>query len=339
MIKVSVVIPNYNGIAYLKPCIDSLREQTYIDFETIIIDNASTDDTYKWIPEEYPHILFKVLDQNYGFSRAVNEGIKRSKGEYVLLLNNDTVVEKNFIEELVKEIEKDEKIFAVSSKMIAYTDHNIMDDAGDEYTVIGWGYKIGDGRNVDYYRQRAKVFSACAGAALYRKKVFDEIGYFDENFFAYMEDVDISYRARIYGYYNTYCPDAKVYHIGSATSGGRYSDFKIKLSARNNVYVPYKNMPVLQLIANSPALILGYLVKYRVFKSKGYGKAYKEGIKEGFSTLNKIQKVPYKRSNTINYIKIEYLLIKNVFKYVKLKLDIKRDISYTNAPITKGEEV
>ncbi len=339
MIKVSVVIPNYNGIDYLRPCIDSLGEQTYIDFETIIIDNASIDDTYKWIPEQYPDILFKVLDQNYGFSRAVNEGIKLSRGEYVLLLNNDTIVEKDFIAELVKEIEKDEKIFSVSSKMIAYTDHNIMDDAGDEYTVVGWGYKIGDGRSVECYKQRAKVFSACAGAALYRAKVFDEIGYFDENFFAYMEDVDISYRARIYGYYNTYCPDAKVYHIGSATSGSKYNEFKVKLAARNNIYVPYKNMPLLQLIINIPALLLGMIVKCLWFRKRGFEKIYIEGIKEGFSTLHKIQKVPFKFSNTINYIKIEYLLIKNTFKYIKLKLDIKKDHKYTNTPVSKGKEV
>ena len=336
--KVSVVIPNYNGIAYLRPCIDSLSEQTYTDFETIIIDNASTDDTYEWITKEYPDIIFEVLDQNYGFSRAVNEGIKRSKGEYVLLLNNDTIIDRDFILELVKEIEKDNKIFAVSSKMIAYTDHNIMDDAGDEYTVVGWAYKTGDGRSVEYYKQRAKVFSACAGAALYRKKVFDEIGYFDENFFAYMEDVDISYRARIHGYYNTYCPEAKVYHIGSATSGSKYNDFKVKLAARNNIYVPYKNMPILQLIINIPALSLGMLVKYIWFRKKGFEKTYISGIKEGFQTLNKVQKVPFRISNMINYIKIEYLLVKNTFKYIKLKLDAKKDIKYTTQ-IDKGEQV
>lgn len=316
MAKVSVVIPNYNGEKYLRDCIESLRTQSYKDFETIIIDNASQDSTYPWIEEEYPEIFFKRLDQNYGFSKAVNEGIKRSKGEYVLLLNNDTVVESDFVGELVKAIEKDERIFGVSSKMIAYQNHDIMDDAGDEYTILGWTLKRGDGKSVNDYTKACHVFSACAGAALYRKKVFEEMGYFDEQFFAYMEDVDVSYRARIYGYHNVYCPEAKVYHIGSATSGSRYNDFKVKLAARNNVYVAYKNMPLLQLIINLPFLLLGYLVKWSVFSLKGFGKTYATGLKEGLTNLGKVKKVPFKAKHIGNYIKIEGLMIKNVFVYI-----------------------
>lgn len=316
MPKVSVVIPNYNGEKYLKGCLDSLRLQDNINFETIIIDNASKDSDYKWVKENYKEIIFKRLDKNYGFSPAVNEGIKMAQGEYVLLLNNDTVVEKDFISQMVKAIEKDKRIFGVSSKMIAYSDHTIMDDAGDEYTVLGWAYKQGDGKPVEQFIKEKKVFSACAGAALYRKSVFDEMGLFDEDFFAYMEDVDVSYRARIYGYYNIYCPEAKVYHIGSATSGSKYNAFKVKLAARNNVYVPYKNMPLIQLIINLPALILGTFVKVIWFQKKGFGKVYREGLREGLRTLNKINRVPFKWKHFINYIHIEALLLLNTFKYV-----------------------
>lgn len=316
MPKVSVVIPNYNGEKYLKGCLDSLKLQDYIDFETIIIDNASKDSDYKWVKEEYKEIIFKRLDKNYGFSPAVNEGIKMAQGEYVLLLNNDTVLEKDFISQMVKAIEKDKRIFGVSSKMIAYLDHTIMDDAGDEYTVLGWAYKHGDGKPVERFTKEKKVFSACAGAALYRKSVFEEMGLFDEDFFAYMEDVDVSYRARIYGYYNVYCPEAKVYHIGSATSGSKYNAFKVKLAARNNVYVPYKNMPLIQLIINLPALILGTFVKVIWFQKKGFGKVYREGLREGLRTLNKINRVPFKWKHFINYIHIEALLLLNTFKYV-----------------------
>lgn len=319
MPKVSVVIPNYNGEKYLEDCIEALRAQDYEDFETIIIDNASQDSDYKWLIE-YKGITFKRLDKNYGFSKAVNEGIKMAKGDYVLLLNNDTVVEPSFISEQVKTIESNKKIFGVSSKMIAYQDHSIMDDAGDEYTVLGWAYKTGDGKPVELFTQTNKVFSACAGAALYRKSVFDEIGYFDENFFAYMEDVDISYRARVYGYENVYCPEAKVYHIGSATSGSKYNAFKVKLAARNNIYVPYKNMPLLQLIINLPALLLGILVKLIWFSKLGFGKEYVAGLKEGFTTLGKVKKVPFKVKHIKNYIYIEWLLIKNTFIYMCTKL-------------------
>lgn len=316
---ITIVIPNYNGNKYLRQCLDSIYAQNYKNYELIIIDNASTDGSHEWL-KECRNIIYKQLDKNYGFSRAVNEGIKLAKGEYVLLLNNDTKLCEGFLEEMLHVIEKDHKIFGVSSKMIQYYDQKLIDDAGDEYTVIGWPYKRGDGRSISEFEKEERIFSTCAGAALYRKEVFDKIGYFDESFFAYMEDVDISYRANIYGYKNVYTPKAKVYHIGSATSGGRYSEFKLKLSARNSIYVPYKNMPFLQLIINLPCLALGMLVKQRVFADKGYGKAYKDGLLEGIKSLKHIEKVPFKIRHLPYYIYIEWLLIKNTFRYFMLKL-------------------
>jgi len=320
MPRVSVVIPNYNGEKYLRGCLESLSLQNDLDFETIIIDNASQDSDYKWIEEAYPDIIFKRLDKNYGFSPAVNVGIKMAQGEYVLLLNNDTVVEQDFISQMVKAIEKDERIFGVSSKMIVYQNNSIMDDAGDEYTILGWTLKRGDGKPVEQFNESKKVFSACAGAALYRKRVFEEMGLFDEDFFAYMEDVDVSYRARIYGYYNVYCPEAKVYHIGSATSGSKYNAFKVRLAARNNVYVPYKNMPLLQLIVNLPALVVGTLVKGLWFWKKGFGKEYRAGLWEGVKSLYKIKKIPYRGKQLKHYLHIEWLLIQNTFKYIVSKI-------------------
>lgn len=317
--KVSIVIPNYNGEKYLRECIESVVGQDYLNYEVIIIDNCSTDSRYEWI-SEYEDIQFIRLDKNYGFSKAVNEGIRMAVGEYVLLLNNDTVMTEYFLGNMVQAIEADSKIFAVSSKMLQYHNKNLIDDAGDEYNLLGWAYKIGDGKEKTCYTVQKQVFSACAGAALYRKAVFDKIGYFDENFFAYMEDVDISYRGRIYGYKNIYCPTAEIYHIGSATSGSKYNAFKIKLAARNNIYVPYKNMPVIQLIINVPFLLVGYIVKYVFFITKGYEKEYRQGILEGIKTLNRVEKVSFKFNNILNYFKIEWLLIKNTISYIVGKL-------------------
>ena len=312
---ISIVIPNYNGNKYLKECLDSVYAQSFKDFEVIIIDNASIDGSYEWV-QEYRDIQFKRLDQNYGFSRAVNEGIYLAQGEYVLLLNNDTIMESDFLKEILKEMESHPKAFAVCSKMIQYHNPDLIDDAGDEYTLMGWTRKRGDNESVARYTKSKEVFSACAGAALYRKSVFKEIGYFDENFFAYMEDVDISYRARIYGYENRYCAAAKIHHIGSATSGSRYNAFKVRLAAQNNIYVPYKNMPLLQLILNSPFLLMGYFIKYMFFINKGFGKAYREGIRNGIKGLKKIDKVPFKWSHLLNYIYIEGMLIKNTINFV-----------------------
>jgi len=168
----------------------------------------------------------------------------------------------------MKCIQKDDDIFEAATKMVQYHDRSKLDDAGDEYTILGWTKKTGEDKSSNLYTSGREIFSACAGAALYRKNIFDKIGYFDENFFAYMEDVDISFRVRIHGFKCFYCPDAIVFHRTSATTGSRYNEFKTKLAARNNVYVPYKNMPWPQLAVNFIFLLLGYFIKYLFFKKK-----------------------------------------------------------------------
>ncbi len=315
--KVSVVIPNYNGIKFIKNCLDSLRKQSYEDFETIIIDNRSTDGSDKVIEDEYPEMKLVRMDKNYGFSVAVNEGIILSDTEFVILLNNDTEVHEDFVRELVCAIEKSEDIFSVSSKMISFNQRNIMDDAGDLYTIIGWGFQRGVGQSIRKFNKSKEIFSACAGAAIYRRKVFDEIGLFDTMHFAYLEDIDVGYRGRIAGYKNVYCPKAKVYHIGSATSGSKYNEFKVKLSARNNIYLIYKNTPFLQEVVNFPFIAAGFAVKAVFFRKMGFGKAYMDGIKEGIRTMHKCKKVPYKSDNLANYIEIEKELIVNTYIYAR----------------------
>ena len=238
--KVTIVIPNYNGKHFMEPCLSSLSEQTYKNFHILVVDNASSDGSIEYMEENYPDIELIKLQKNFGFSKAVNIGIQHSRTPYVILLNNDTTVDTRYVEEMVKAIEKSPKIFSVSSKMIQMYHPELIDSAGDLYTLLGWGVCRGCGRPVSNYQKYDEIFTACAGAAIYRRSVFDEIGYFDENHFAYLEDIDIGYRARIYGYYNMYCPTALVYHVGSGTSGSKYNSFKVKLAARNNLYLNYK---------------------------------------------------------------------------------------------------
>ena len=314
--EISIIVPNFNGKQFLKTGLDSIKRQNYSFYEVIIVDNGSSDGSAQYIHENYPEFTLIQNKENLGFAAAVNQGIKASDADYVFLLNNDVELEANSISNLLKCIEKDENIFAVSSKMIQYDDRSKMDDAGDEYTILGWTRKVGDGKSPDLYTAKRETFSACAGAALYRKSILDKIGYFDENFFAYMEDVDISYRARINGYKCIYCPEAVVYHLGSGTSGSRYNEFKIRLAARNNVYVPYKNMPWPQLVLNGIFLLAGYFIKYIFFSKKGQGSTYLKGLKEGFSSLEKLEKTKYENKNFTNYLKIEWLLIRNTAKFI-----------------------
>lgn len=315
--EVTIVIPNYNGKHFMEPCLKSLNEQTCKDFKILVVDNASSDGSIPYMQEHYPEIEVIALEKNYGFSRAVNVGIKHSNTPYVILLNNDTTVDSHYVEEMLKAIKKSKRIFSVSSKMIQMYQPDLIDSAGDLYTLVGWGICRGAGRPVDNYTKPDQIFTACAGAAIYRRQVFEEIGYFDESHFAYLEDIDVGYRAKIYGYKNTYCPTALVYHVGSGTSGSKYNSFKVKLSARNNIYLNYKNMPLLQLILNFLPLAAGYLVKYFFFIKKGFAKDYRDGITEAFQTLHAQKKVPFQIKHLPNYILIECELIVNTFFYAK----------------------
>lgn len=312
--KISVIIPNYNGEKIIDGCIQSLLQQEYKDFNIIVVDNNSTDDSVKIIEEKYPSITLIKNNENLGFAAAVNIGIKVSKSDFVALLNNDTEVDTKWLGNLYSVVSKDDKIFSASSKMIRFYERDIIDDAGDQYNLLGWAYKRGDGASVDKFNKNKVVFSTCAGAGLYRRKVFEEIGYFDENFFAYLEDIDVSFRGNIHGYKNVYVNDAIVYHMVSATSGSRHNEFKVKLASRNSIYLIRKNMPLIFTIINLPFLILGIIVKYIFFLRKSLGKEYIEGIKEGIFIKNKVEKTKFKLKNLIYYFIIEGRLIVNTFK-------------------------
>jgi len=238
MQEVSVVIPNFNGMAYLDGVLSSLERQTIRNFEVILVDNGSTDGSCAFVSAEYPWVHMIQLPENYGFSRAVNEGIHAARSPYVLLLNNDTEAEPDFLEEMVAALRRHKKAFSCQAKMIQLHDHDKMDDAGNYYCALGWSFARGRGKDIHAYETEDKIFSACAGAAIYRKKIIEKIGYFDEEHFAYLEDTDIGYRARIYGYENWYAPKAIVYHVGSGTSGSRYNQFKTRYSSRNNISLP-----------------------------------------------------------------------------------------------------
>jgi GT2 family glycosyltransferase len=318
--EVTIIIPNYNGSKYINNCLDSLLAQSFKQFQIVFVDNASKDDSVEIVKTYFHKVKLIQLTENYGFSKAVNEGIKVSDSKFVVLLNNDTVVEKDWLKNLVACIEEDKKIFSCCSKMIRHNERDKIDDAGDEYTILGWALKRGDGAPAEKYNEDKEVFSCCAGAAIYRRETFNVIGAFDENFFAYLEDVDISYRAKIYGYKNIYCSNAIVYHIGSATSGSKYNRFKIRIASRNNIYVLYKNMPFMQIILNLPFLVVGILSKSLLFTFMGYGKEYIFGVLDGIKNIGKIMKVRYKDEHFMNYIKIQAEIVINTFKFFVNKI-------------------
>ena len=285
----------------------------------IIVDNGSRDGSIEYLRRSsfnFPLVLIEN-SENLGFSPAVNQGIRKARHDLIFSINNDTEIKKGSIKALVDLITSDDKIFSVQAKMLQYNNKELIDDVGDEYNLLAWTKKTGENHHRDEYVEVMDIFSSCAGAAMYKKSVLDEIGLFDDNFFAYMEDVDLAIRSRINGYRNLLCPNAVVYHIGSATSGSRYNEFKVRLAARNNVWVVYKNLPIPMKIVNFIFLFLGFLIKYLFFVKKGFGSTYLDGIREGLSGRSRIGKVKFKSKNTINYFKIEYRLIINTLKFLR----------------------
>ena len=319
--KVSVVTPNYNGKKFLKNYFNSLNNDASFIGEVIVVDNGSSDGSVEFIKDYSKNLDFPVIvienTENLGFAKAVNQAIEKSNYNYIFSLNNDTEIKKGAIGESLKLISSNQNVFSVASKMIQYNNRNLIDDAGDQYNILAWTKKTGENQPLSNYNEVYEIFSSCAGAAIYNKAILDKIGLFDENFFAYMEDVDLAYRALINGYKNLFCPTSEVYHIGSATSGSRYNEFKVKLAARNNVWLVYKNFPIPQKIINFIFLFLGFFIKYLFFVKKGFGKYYLEGIKEGLKTRNKVNKIKFNSKNTKNYFKIEWKLIINAVKFLK----------------------
>lgn len=303
--EATVVIPNYNGIKYLKGCLDSLREQSRHDFKVLLIDNGSQDGSASFVESHYPEVELVCFSENRGFCGAVNEGIRRADTPYVILLNNDTVCDQEFVAELIAAIDEMPHCFSCASQMVKMQDSGIIDNAGDYYCALGWAYAYGKDKSAKHYQKRREIFSACAGAAIYRRDVFDEIGLFDEAHFAYLEDVDVAYRAKIAGYRNYYIPEAVVKHVGSATSGSVYNEFKIRHSSRNSVYLIYKNMPWPQILLNLPFFTAGFLIKTLFFARKGYFREYVSGLWKGVRLCKRSKKVRFQGRDLPHYLKIQ----------------------------------
>ncbi len=312
---VTIIIPNFNGYAFLDDCLTALKPQLNDEVKVLVVDNGSTDESVPFL-KAYPGIETIFLKENTGFCGAVNIGIKASTTKYVILLNNDTKVLPGYVQSLMDVMEQDDTIFSASAQMLQMHAPELIDDSGDEYCVLGWAFTRGKGKPAVRYDKQRDIFAACGGASIYRRSVFEEIGLFDEKHFAYLEDIDIGYRARLYGYRNVYTPTAKVLHYGSGFSGSKHNDFKVRLSSRNSVYLAWKNMPLLQLVWNAPLLAVGYLVKYLFFVRKGLGASYRKGFLEGLKLCKepqaKAQKKRMLKQCRKGYLQVQMLLLRNL---------------------------
>ena len=243
--RVSIVIPHWNGLRFLETCLTALRNQTYSDIEVILADNASEDGSQAYTREHFPEVLIEQLPTNRGFTGACNAGMQVSSGEYVVLLNNDTEVDPNWVQEIVSAFERYPEAGFIASKMLLFDKRDHFHTAGDLYRVDGrpinrgvWQHDIGQYDTEDF------VFSACGGSSAYRRSMLEDIGLLDDDFFFSLEDIDLGWRAQMQGYKCLYVPTAIVYHQLSASGGGVTASF---YDGRNSLFVLIKNYPRLLL--------------------------------------------------------------------------------------------
>lgn len=242
MPAVSVIILNWNGKHLLPDCLGSMRRQTFRDFELIVVDNGSTDGSVDWIRSEFPEVRVLALEGNRGFCGGNNAGIRVASGEYIGLLNNDTEADPEWLGELVRAVQADRTIGACDSKILYFDQRDTIWSAGATYSIAGSAEFRGQGGKDVEFAEAAEVFTAVACSAIYPRRVLEEVGGFDEAFFAGYEDVDWSFRARLRGYRIVNVPSARVYHKVSATHQYNSAAY-VYHGQRNVVAVFVKNMP------------------------------------------------------------------------------------------------
>lgn len=250
---VSVIIPTWNGRHHLATCLDALRAQTLRDFETIVVDNGSTDGSQALLAGAYPEVHLVELGKNHGFTGACNAGYAVSRGEFVALLNNDTEAEPGWLAAIVAAFATDPRVGIVASKLLLFDDRRRFHAAGDFYRTDGIPGNRGIWQeDVGQYNEPEPVFGACGAAAAYRRTMLDEIDFLDDAFFFSCEDVDIAWRAHLAGWEVVYQPTAVVYHkLKSSGGSGATSSY---YDGRNFLYLIWKNYPTTLLRRHWPSI-------------------------------------------------------------------------------------
>lgn len=266
--KLSVLVLNWNGRNFLPECLDTLAAQSFRDFEVVLVDNGSTDGSAELVRDGYPWVRLVELPENVGFAEGNNRALEAAQGEMIVTLNNDTSLDPSFLAELVAVAQADPGAGMVAAKMLNFYDRDRIDAVALKIGTNGLGYNIGFGEKDAGQHDKALPFGPCGGAALYRRAMLEEVGFFDPDFFAYYEDFDLAWRGRLAGWGCLCAPKAVVYHVHSATSG-EWSRFKLYHTHRNKWYVIAKNWPAAVIARRLPSLLFADLASLLLAASRG----------------------------------------------------------------------
>ena len=243
--KVTIIIVNWNGKPFLEQCLSALMNQSVQPHEIILLDNASSDGSVD-IVRGFPFVRLLTQDKNTGFARGNNLAIQMASAasEWIALINPDAFAEPRWLEALLEAADANPECTVFGSKLLNAGDPLILDGAGDAYHMSGLVWRMGHGLPAIAYAEHVSaVFSPCAAAALYQRSALLELGGFDEDYFCYVEDVDLGFRLQLAGHPCLYVPQSVVHHVGSGTTGGQHSDFALYHGHRNLVWTYVKNMP------------------------------------------------------------------------------------------------
>ncbi len=266
---ISVIIVNWNGAACLPSCLDALSNQTYQNFELIIVDNGSTDQSAVGLEARWPGLKLIRHNENIGFAAANNEGVRHSAGDWIILLNNDAFPRPDWLATLFEAVLRYPDYTCFASSLLNADNPKLFDGTGDIYHISGLAWRRDYDQPVNWESKNIEeVFSPCAAAALYNKEAFLQVGGFDEDYFSYHEDVDLGFRLRLQGHRCLYIPEAVVQHIGSAATGKK-SDFSVYYGHRNLVWSYFQNMPGWLFWKNLPAHIFANLVFLIYYSFRG----------------------------------------------------------------------
>ena len=322
MEQISIIIPNLNGLKHLEYCIPSIYSQkreidgkgNRLEYDLIVVDNGSIDDSVKFLEKNYPEVTIIKFGKNTGFAPAVNAGIKYSMqhfpGNIILLLNNDIELKDDFLAQAVKTFHQYPDCGIAAVKMMNFTERNKFDDTGNFITKKGGtSYPRGNGViDTGQFDRSEYIFGACAGAAFYKEDVFSTIGIFDEKFFAYLEDIDVAFRAQLAGIKCVYQPKAVCYHQRGGSTISTFK-FQMRLNERNIVWVRFKNYPLFLYIMYQPFFFAARMRRfYLILRHNGFEclvsaiEGYMEGIFQVFSFIPKRVRIQKMKKVSSKYI-------------------------------------